>query len=398
MQISEPNQNQPTTGFVHHPLWQLPFRSFFLVGGLYSTIALILWWSLLSGHLTMPSNTLPSLVWHVHEMIFGFSATIAVGFVLTAVQTWTGKPSIKGLPVAGLIAVWLVVRFMLWYNTPNSVLGAIILQASWWIFAIYIYAKLVLSAQNRRNYLFIPLLSVMAIVNIVMLVSAFSGNDSLALHLGKSAVLLFTLLMGIVGGRVIPFFTVRGANTTAITPNKLIEALLLPISLLGISVFVIGYFIELPFTPAVLMITGGILHLTRIVGWRTISTASVPLLWSLHFAYAFIGIGLIALGLSYYGLGLSFSGALHLITIGAIGLMIFSMMSRVSLGHTGRALKVKPQIILAFLLLITAALLRALLPEFGLVSLAWISSMICWVSAGLLFFITYWPVLSSPRH
>ncbi|NQY37001.1 MAG: NnrS family protein [Alteromonadaceae bacterium] len=145
--------------------------------------------------------------------------------------------------------------------------------------------------------------------------------------------------------------------------------------------------------------------MARLTQWRSIKTLNVPLLWSLHIAYLFMAIGLFMLGLSYYNVGLGFSNALHLITIGAIGLMILSMMSRVSLGHTGRPLKVKGVITLAFALMTFSALIRAILPgiqtaitqQFNVTLTAWNTSGLLWLAASLIFTFIYWPVLTSPN-
>lgn len=386
-----------TDSFNNQAIWQLAFRSFFLASSGFSIFCISAWLLLISGYLMMPAQSLSLIVWHAHEMIFGFAATVAVGFILTAVQTWTGKPSIKGWPVYSLLLLWLIVRVLLWINSDLSVLLAIGFQSIWWLTVIVIYSSIVIRKSNKRNYLFIPLLTVLAALDLCVLITGWLDLVTISLHLAKSAILLFTLLMGIVGGHVIPFFTVRGASTPPVTAVKWLEFSLLSVSIIGCGVFTLSILVSLPFTPAPLLITSGVLHLIRMLKWHTTKTLAVPLLWSLHIAYSFIGIGQIGLGLSYFSLGVSFSSAMHLITIGAIGLMIFSMMSRVSLGHTGRHLSVKPQIVLAFVLLILAAILRAFLPELGLVKSAWMLSAFFWVLAATLFFFTYWPVLIRPQ-
>lgn len=398
LNIQEPISNEPQQGFVNKPIWQLAFRSFFLAAAFVGAMAMTIWLLHLQGFSLLSENTIPSLIWHIHEMLFGFAATVAVGFVLTAVQTWTGQPSIKGFPVIFLLSIWAVVRVCLYINSPLSVLLTIFLQVIWWGFAIYTFSRIVLSAQNRRNYIFMPLLSMMALVNIAILVSANYGQVNIALLFSRTGVLLFTVLMTIVGGRVIPFFTVRGANTESIQPNQYIENWIVPISVLAILAFLTADMVQRPIIPAVLFLLVGVLHLIRLSGWRSFETIKVPLLWSLHISYWFMGLGLIAVGLSYTTSLVSFSNALHLITVSAIGFMILAMMSRVSLGHTGRPLKVKPQIIIAFLLFIAAAAFRFLLPTLGLVQLGWVLSASSWILGCGIFFTTYWPVLTAPKQ
>ena len=297
-----------------------------------------------------------------------------------------------------LLAVWVMVRGLLWYNTATSLAFAFALQALWWVGIIGSYAQIVLHAKNQRNYIFIPLLSALAAVNLLILGAGLLGKTALALHLVRSAVLVFTLVVAIVGGRVIPFFTVRGAGTEPKQPLPWLEKSLLPVAIIGIIIFMTGQFISLPITPALFMLTAGSLHLIRCARWSGGKTLNVPLLWSLHLAYLLMSLGLIALGLSYLTPAIQFSAALHLITIGAVGLMIIAMMSRVSLGHTGRALVTKRRINLAFVLVTGAAFIRFTLPHFGYALLSWQLSALLWVIAFSLFFFTYWPILTKPRQ
>ncbi len=380
--------------FSQHTLWRLPFRSCFLLAAIASSASLLIWIALLNGWIQVSAGTLSPSLWHAHEMLFGFGATVVVGFILTAVQTWTGEKSMHGKPVILLTVLWLLSRTFIWLNQDLTIMLAAVSQACWWLLSIVWFARLVIRTANRRNYLFIPLLSVLASVNLIVLIASLLEHQDIALHLARSCVLLFTLVMGIVGGRVIPFFTVRGANTDPVTPALFVERLLLPVAISGITVFIVGYFITLPFTPAALMISTGLLHLLRMTRWKGLKTISVPLLWSLHIAYGFMALGLITLGLSYLPVAiLSFSNALHLITVGAMGLMILSMMSRVSLGHTGRPLVVKPVITFALLLMVVTTLIRVVLPQLGFPLAGWTISALLWAICGLAFVTIYTPIL-----
>ncbi|KGJ94831.1 NnrS family protein [Colwellia psychrerythraea] len=398
--------NSPLNYIAQHPVLDLAFRSYFLLAVACSMFALGIWAAYFNGYFTFSVNGISPLTWHIHEMIFGFAATVAVGFILTAAQTWTGQPSIKGLPLLAFIGLWLLVRVALIVNLPSTIIVAIILQSCWWLGSIAIFTRLVLKSHNHRNYLFIPLLSVLMMLNIVLLLLDFNGHYELTRHIARSCVLMFCLLMGILGGRVIPFFTVSGAKTLAITCPSWLTPLLTITSIAGVVVFFSSAFIDLPFTPAGLMISAGLLHLIRQSYWRSFATRNIPLLWSLHLSYFSLGLGLIVLGMSYqplYSLGfiqlaISFGDALHLITIAAMGLMIFAMMSRVSLGHTGRALTPSKLISWVFVLISLSALTRALLPI--LISqplLSWNISVLAWLIAGSLFLKVYLPILTTKK-
>lgn len=380
-----------------HPFFQLAFRSSFVLGSAVSFLALFVWLGGLNQWWLLPTGGLTPTVWHLHEMLFGFGATIAVGFVLTAVQTWTGIASLKGNPLILLLGIWLVARALFLMNIADGLWLAIGLQVLWWLAVIGAFTHIVLRANNRRNYLFIPLFVVMMLLNIGIVVFDLTGRADIALHLGRTMVLMFGILMAIVGGRVIPFFTKAGARLDSVNHPAILDKLILATSVLGTAVFVIGEFYALPITPAVLMISAGLLHLTRLSFWRSTATVSIPLLWSLHLSYFSLALGLIALGISYFTVAITFSSALHLITIGAMGLMIFAMMSRVSLGHTGRALQPKAIISLVFVCLLIAAFARAVLPLFAWTQLGWQISAICWLVATGIFLWVYTPILLAPR-
>lgn len=398
--------NSSLNYIAQHPALDLPFRSYFLLAVACSMFSLAIWAAYFNGYFTFSYNSISPLAWHIHEMIFGFGATVAVGFVLTAAQTWTGQPSIKGFSVLAFIGLWLLVRVALLANLPSTIIVAIILQTVWWLGAIVVFTQLVLKSKNRRNYLFIPLLSVLMLLNITLLLLDFNGHYELIRHIARTSVLMFCLLMGILGGRVIPFFTVSGAKLSPIKVPNWLTPLLTIISISGVLVFFSSAFIDLPFSPAGLMITSGLLHLIRQSYWRSFYTKNITLLWSLHLANFSLGLGLILLGISYLpsnnlgftALVIPFGDALHLITIAAMALMIFSMMSRVSLGHTGRALIPSKLVSWIFILIIISALARAILPSLSMMPLlSWNISAFAWLIAGVLFLKVYFPILIAKK-
>jgi len=398
LNISEPPGDTTDTSGFNHPVFELAFRPYFILGSFTSIVALIIWLANLNGIFSFELSGLSPTVWHAHEMIFGFAATVAVGFILTAVQTWAGRPSVSKKPLAALILLWILMRLALWVNTLDSIYFAIGLTVLWWLSVIVCYSKIVISAQNRRNYLFIPLLVAIGGLNIAILLLDINNDSQAALHLSRTTVIVFTLLMTIVGGRVIPFFTVRGANTKAIHMPKLLEHSVLVMSVLSVLAFAAGpNIVSTDVFIGVMLVTGS-LHLIRLGFWRTINTIKVPLLWSLHLSYFMMALGTVLLGVSQLASGVAVSTALHVSTIGAIGLMIMSMMSRVSLGHTGRMLLPKPVVSVAFIMMAIAALIRVILPYYGLVIEAWAYSVVLWVVAQLIFLFVYIPILTRPKQ
>jgi uncharacterized protein involved in response to NO len=411
---TQPDNKQPSLNkksVFKHVFFDLPFRTYFLLAPAFGITGLSLWLAFLNGLFNFNATGLTPVIWHIHEMTFGFAATIAVAFILTAAQTWTGKRSLNGKPLVLLIGLWITIRISLIINNEYSVYSAVILQAVWWLAVLFFYSKLVITSQNRRNLIFIPILALMAVLNLLILMADILGNPHIALHLSRSMILVFVLLMSLIGGRVIPFFTVRGASTESITTPQWLTFSLIIVSILGFIIFILSEFIPLPMKPAVFMIVAGVLHIIRLSYWRSLKTLFIPLLWSLHISYLFISIGLVMLGLSYYKLGISFSNALHLITIGAMSLMILAMMSRVSLGHTNRKLVVNKVITFTFFIMGSAALIRAFMPyiptnifqlflqkSLSPILFSWNLSALLWILALLIFLKIYWPILTTAKN
>jgi uncharacterized protein involved in response to NO len=374
----------------------LAFRCFFILATLCSTIGILLWILLLNGQVK-PIGSLSPIIFHTHEMIFGFAATVAVGFLLTAVQTWTGQPSLQGLQLVPLIFLWLTVRVILYIDHETSVLIASLLQSLWWLIAIVAFAKRVIRTRNTRNLLFIPLLTTLMLLNISVLLFDTQGFSDISLHLSRTAIFMFCVLMGVLGGRVIPFFTHSGTGTKVATPSTTLTFITLSMTVLSAITFFAEKWLTLPFSASPFMIVAGTAHLARLCQWGGANTIKLPLLWSLHLSYGFVGLGLIATGASYHLPTIPLGDAMHLITLGAMGLMIFSMMSRVSLGHTGRKI-VATKLITCLLVIVTAAaLVRFLAPVFSMHLIGWNLSALLWISACVIFLRIYVPILLSPR-
>lgn len=393
--ITEPEKIEP--GIFGKPIFNLAFRSFFLLAALFSSLGLIVWSLNLNGVGLLSDTGLSALVWHTHEMLFAFAATVAVGFVLTAVQTWTGVSSLKGRPLALLVALWLLIRALIWFNSQASIMLAIVASAIWWILVIVSFSRIVFKVNNQRNYLFIPIFTVLACLNLGLLVADTNGYSALAMHLAKTVVIVFCLIMTLVGGRVIPFFTVRGANTSPVEAIDLVEKLMMPLSSIAVAIYASSFVISIPVVTGSALILLGFVQLIRMSRWHSLKTLKVPLLWSLHISYFAMAAGLLFMGASYFTHGVTFSSGLHLVTIGAMGLMILAMMSRVSLGHTGRKLEVKTIISISFLLLTLAAIARVIMPMMGMHLLGWSTSAVLWCVAFGFFLLVYTPVLFAPR-
>lgn len=392
----EETQESKRKALSAYSLFALAFRPFFLFGACWALLAISIWALWFSGLMSFQFG-FPAALWHAHEMLFGFGAVVAVGFLLTAAQNWTGLPSLSGKPLLLLTLLWLTARFSLLFAQYTPLLWLfLVAQLLWWTGAIYSLASLLIRAKSKNNYLFIPLLSVMALLNTIFIYAAATERFTSASHLSHSMVLLFSILMGIVGGRVIPFFTARALG---LEQNKtpLLDKWLLSLSAFGTVWFITDFFVQLPLKACWLILLVGSLHLLRLSFWTPWKIWAAPLLWSLQLAYLALALGLILLGISDLTQLLVFKDVLHLLSISAMAGMILAMMARVSLGHTGRVLQVGKMITLAFALLLLAGPVRILASLAGFPLLLWQVSALLWLCAFAIFLWFYWPVLIQPR-
>lgn len=377
------------------PVMMLGFRAFFLGAGIWAVIAATLWLGILQGTLTWASE-MPATLWHVHEMIFGFAAAVAIGFLLTAAQNWTGVPSLSGYGLAFLFTVWALTR-VTFFLLPESLLLVLLGQITFWLCSTAFIAHMLVTAKAKRNFIMIAVLGLLTLFNSAFLMSCMLGDYMLARTFGQLAVLGFMLLIGIIGGRVIPFFTARGLLLKDQVKTPKLDIIVLLSGVIAIAGFALDTLTSLPIIAGFMMLPAAILHLVRSVIWFNKGVIKVPLLWSLQLGYFASALGMLSLCASYWTNAILFSDALHMITVGGMGLTILAMMARVSLGHTGRALQVPWYISAAFLLLAISTIIRALLPNVIGPHYAWFYSGYLWIAAFVLFLIHYSPILLSKR-
>ncbi len=381
------------------PLFRLGFRPFFLAGALFSVVAILLWLMHYRGALNLQPLG-GGYWWHIHEMIFGFACAIVAGFLLTAVQNWTGLPGVKGKLLMGLFLLWLLGRVSLLFPSLLGPMLSTLVDLAFLPCVAFILAKPIWAIKQYRNLFFVPLLTIFTIANAEMHASIYYPASVSTQYAGYAGVMLVTLLISVMTGRVAPMFTANGTQTTKAIPLPwldkvtngalaLITILLLLHPLIGVNHFYIG----------VILIVAGIFQAIRWLRWRPWITLGVPLLWSLHFSIKAMAFGLILLGLSYLLPEIPSNHIWHLLTIGGIGGVILAMISRVSLGHTGRALQPPKLMSLAFISMVLASVVRSFgpwgWPENTLMFID-ISALLWLISFGL-FVIFYGPMLIKSR-
>jgi uncharacterized protein involved in response to NO len=374
------------------------FRPFFLLGALFAVVAMLLWLAALHGAAPVVASPDPVL-WHAHEMLFGFAGAIIAGFLLTAVATWTGRPQVCGPTLGVLVATWLAGRIAM--SVPVRWPDALVAVAdlSFLVVLATLAAREIVGGGSRRNFGIAAAIGVLAIFNVVYHLGrsgAWEGADRVAVLLTAHGILL---LVTLIGGRIIPSFTANWLRMQgrADLPRARpwVETALLPVmAATGVS----DSFGAPPLVVAGLSLATSLLHGLRLSLWRGSATRAEPLLAVLHVAYAWLPIGYLLLGLTTLGLPLPRTAALHALTMGGIGSMVLAVTTRVALGHSGRPLRAAPLTVAAYVVLNAAVLVRILGPVapgpyLGLIDLAASG----WIAAFGLFAWVYWPVLTRAR-
>lgn len=375
-------------------LWRLGFRPFFLAGSVFALLALPLWLLALTGHFTwQPAGGW--LAWHRHEMLFGFGTAIIAGFLLTAVQTWTGRPGLSGWPLAGLAALWLAGRLAWLLGTPAALL--LPLELAFLPLVALVMARTLWAVRQVRNYPVVIVLLLMVLADAVAMSGFVQGDDALQRRGALAGLWLIVALLGLIGGRVIPFFTQRGlALKDAPPPLANLAWGLLGGALLIALLTAAGIGLAPHPIMAALCLALGLGHLLRLYHWYQRGIWRVPLLWSLHLAYAWLVPGFIGVGLWHAGLLESLGQPLHALTVGAMGGAILAMLARVTLGHTGRELVPPAAMSPAFALLHIAVLARVLLVGWWPMPALTLSTL-CWSLAFGIFVWYYAPMLWRAR-
>ncbi|MFJ3107224.1 NnrS family protein [Pseudomonas putida] len=384
---------QPIASRPRQAVWGLGFRPFFLGGSLFALVALLLWVGVLTGALA-PDPPGGMLAWHRHEMLYGFAAAVIAGFLLTAVQNWSGIPGLSGRALQGVFLLWLLGRASWFLPLPGGLL--VLIEGSFLPLVALSLARPIVQRRLRNNY---------PIVGLVMLIAAcqwltlagWLRQDELWQRRGVFAGLwLVAAMMTVLGGRVIPFFTRRGlGNMSAAPARPWLDRACLLFSVAVPLAFASGLADTPRASLAVLFFALFTLHSARLVLWHDRGLWHVPLLWSLHLAYAWIALACLGMALWHAGVALNPSLVTHALTVGAMTGLILAMMARVSLGHTGRPLQVPTSMAWAFALMQLATLARVVLPLFS--SLGVSLSALCWCLALLLFLRHYLPILLQPR-
>lgn len=378
--------NLKQTIYTDHAVWALGFRPFFLAGGCASFIFLLLWLFSLQGYLPPLS-----VHWHAHEMLFGFGGAIFTGFILTSTQSWTGQRGIHGKELQLLVASWLAGRIGMLSGIPvlSATLDLLFLP----MLTVFLHRYLS-EPKQARNRVFYVLMALQLTSNLLFHGEKLFGWQSA--QIGIYAVLnVYILMIMLIGGRIIPLFTRNGLKHVKAQSFAWLEKTSF---ILSAAWFISQLLIPGQIISLLVSALTALVHLLRWLGWKPWQTRQKPIIWILHVAYAWLILALVMQALPAPWAPLR-SIVIHAFTAGAMGIMMFAMITRVALGHTGRTIEASKAIVVSYYLINFAAILRVFGIWFFPLYSPWIilSAGTAWVLAFVLFLREYTGYLIRPR-
>ncbi len=392
------NQAVPRLGSYAGPsVFRYGFRPFFLGASIWAIVAIFLWMGILHGGLDLPTAS-PPVLWHTHELLFGYLTAAVAGFLLTAIPNWTGQLPLRGWPLAALAALWLAGRVAVAASATIGPFLAAAIDLSFLAVLLMVVLREILSGKNWRNLPMVVALLLLLVANALTHLGPILSNaaDQYGIRLGIATI---TMLIALIGGRIIPSFTRNWLKKRGAAALPAGFGTVDRLALLATLIAMIAW-IALPDTTATgwMLVLVATAHAYRMSCWRPGATLAEPLLAVLHLGYAWLPLAFLLLGFGALGL-VSATAGLHALTVGAMGTMTLAVMTRATLGHTGRELKANSATTAIFVLITFAAITRVLASLFlgtgpGLINI----SSVFWILAFGLFVGVYGPILLRPAQ
>lgn len=371
------------------------FRPFFLFGSVYAGLAILAWLPMFYGELQLSTAFAPR-DWHIHEMLYGFLPAVITGFLLTAVPNWTGRMPLQGRPLLALVLVWAAGRLAVTISAWIGWEVAAVIDNAFLLLVAAALAREIVKGRNWRNLKVLIALGILIAGNIVFHVEAHvAGAADYGIRFGIAATMMLIML---IGGRIVPSFTRNWLARE--NPGRLPASFgsfdMVSMIAAGVALLLWIAVPDWRVTGGAL-IAAGLLQVARLARWAGERTWRDRLVLILHVAYAFVPLGFVLTGLASIGL-LPTGAGIHAWTGGAMGIMTLAVMSRASLGHTGRALVATTFTQVLYGLLVAAALARIC----AAVHPAWSDALLHlagagWAAAFLGFGLAYWNVFTRSR-
>ncbi len=384
-----------------HPTYQGPaffsygFRPFFFSAALFAGIAIPGWVLIFAGADDVEFLYAPR-DWHVHEMVFGFLPCVITGFLLTAIPNWADRPPIRGLPLMLLLTLWLAGRLAIAIPWFTPLASAIVDGAFLVVVAGIVWREIAMGKAWDRLPMGV-LISLYASANILF--HTLFLNDAATNLAERMALALVMVLLALIGGRITPGFTEEFLVQEGVTKQPVPFTRFDGLSIVLVGVAAIAWTVH-PQTiiTGCALVAAGLTNLVRLIRWHGWITWREPLVLVLHVGYGWLAMSLLVLGGAILGLGPQMEDAVHALTTGAVGVMILAVMTRASLGHTGRTKHAGPLTVMIFLLVNLGALLRVFGPSMHMPgNIILVLAAVCWSGAYILFVAGYGRILFGPN-
>ena len=395
---SRPRGGIPRLKPGYAPFLSYGFRPFFLGAGVWACAAMVLWIGMMSGDWPI-ANGYGAVAWHAHEFLFGYVSAVLCGFLLTAIPNWTGQLPIQGGSLLALFLLWATGRLAMLGADIIGTPFAAALDSLFLVAVAAVILREIVTGRNWRNLKVVALVTAFAFANLAFHVEVLlSGTAESAL---RAALAVIVGLIMLVGGRITPSFT---RNWLARQGEGRLPAPLdrFDMAAIGVCAVALIVWVVAPQSAAagILLLAAAAAQAARLARWAGERTWREPLVLILHLGYAFIPLGALILGLSILGVGgLPPSGALHAWTTGAIGVMTLAVMTRATLGHTGRDLRATAPTLIIYGAMLVAAATRVAAPLLPSLYLDLLTiAGVAWIVAFGTFVIVYGPMLVSPKQ
>jgi uncharacterized protein involved in response to NO len=367
------------------------FRPLFLLAGIFAVLSVGLWLPEFEGEISIPTTFSP-IVWHSHEMLYGYLVAAVSGFLLTAIPNWTGRLPFKGRPLALLAGLWLAGRIAISMSAYFGWIVTMLVDCSFLLAFVAVTSREVLAGRNFKNLKIVALVSVLLIGNLTFhLEVRWSGNADYGIRIGIAGMLLLVM---VIGGRIIPSFTrnwlARQADGRMPVAFNRFDVVVIAISALALLGWVVSPDAQV---TSILLAAAGLVQLARLARWAGDRTWRDRLVLVLHIAYLFVPVGFLLLAASDK-FGIAPSAGIHAWTIGTMATLTLAVMTRATLGHTGRSLNANRATQFIYGSIVAAALLRigAVLAVAQSQALLHLSAL-AWLLAFIVFATTYGPML-----
>ncbi len=381
------------------PLLECGFRPFFLLAAVTAVTAIGAWMAFWLLGAPLPPTPGGPVVWHAHEMLFGFALAAVAGFTLTAIPEFTTTPDVSRERTLALIALWILGRVAFaGAGLPGLAILAMLADVGLLALLLALLAPRLLADAGRRHLSFAWVLLGMIVATLGFHVDVMRGAWPMRWLFVMVGLLMCLIVIALsrISMRVVnQSLDELGDAATEYRARP-------PRRHLAVACILLHTLAEFmaPGHPAsgwiALACAAAVLNLTN--DWH-VGRALLrrwPLMlylvyWFMALGYAVIGAGVLA-GQPWTSAGR------HLLMIGAMGLAIFAVLNIAGRIHAGVEPDERGWVPAAVGLIACAAGARAAMGLGGLDPAVAIGvSGGCWVLAFGMHLAHHWRVLTGPR-